>query len=364
MRVLHVIARFNVGGTATWISNLSTSLKQAGHENYLIVGEVQSGEKEDERLTEIGGMKVSSLRRRISIFQDIKTFIEVRRLIKKIDPDVINTHTAKAGVIGRLANLSLGQKRRPLVHTIHGHLLTGYFAGPIVRLFTLLEIMLSYFTDVMLFAGERVKADCFKVGIVGQKSSRVVMPGVSPINFISREHPTLTVGWLARFAKVKRPDRVIQVASKLPEIKFLLGGDGPLRNEVERNAPANCFFVGWKQPQEFWSYCDIALLTSDNEALPISLIEAQLVGLPCITTPAGSANEVVINGKNGMVSKSFDSTELVCEILRLSEDVNLRTKMGTAGKKRAESLFSLDRQLRDHLSAYSEAIAIRQKMSK
>ena len=94
MRVLHIIARFNVGGTATWISNLSQSLDQAGHKSFVMSGYVQEGEEEDSRFKSIGGVHVPNLGRRIALVGDIKALFEIRAQIKQIDPDVINTHTA------------------------------------------------------------------------------------------------------------------------------------------------------------------------------------------------------------------------------------------------------------------------------
>jgi len=364
MKVLHIIARFNVGGTATWIANLSKSLMDAGHETSLIVGEVQEGEVEDSRINDIGGIKLNRLGRKVAIVGDLSTLWQIRKLIKQVNPDVINTHTAKAGTLGRLANLSLGKKRVPLTHTIHGHLLTGYFSRPVVNVVAKTESMLSQFTDVMLFAGEKVKSESISAGVKGQSATRVVMPGIS-INYKSKKvDPSVTVGWLARFAGVKRPDRVISIARKMPELKFLLGGDGPLREMIELDAPSNCVFVGWQEPEEFWSQCDIALLTSENEALPISLIEAQLAGLPCVTTPAGSAPEVVLDDVNGLVSQDFEVNALVTALKKLSLDKTLREDYGQFGQKRAKEVFSLERQLADHLEAYETAIKIRESKRK
>jgi len=359
MKVLHIIARFNVGGTATWISNLSTSLKNEGHESYVLAGNVQSGEDEDLRFHDIGGIRLPALGRRIALLSDVKALMATRRVIKEIEPDIINTHTAKAGVIGRLAAFSLGRNRPAIVHTIHGHLFRGYFGSIGTWIVGVVERLLSRITDVMLFAGERVKSDCISRGINHQKNTFVVMPGVNIEIPVKREHTNITVGWLARFALVKRPERVVEIAREIPDVQFLIGGDGPLRTQIEKEAPRNCVFLGWVSPEKFWSQIDIALLTSDNEALPISLIEAQLSGLPCVSTPAGSAPEVVLNGVNGFVSENFDSIELAKLIKVLVSNSDLRTRMGEEARQRSQALFSLKRQLNDHIKAYEQAKRIR-----
>jgi glycosyltransferase involved in cell wall biosynthesis len=359
MKVVHVIARFNVGGTATWIGNLSKSLVREGHESYVLAGVVQTGETQDPRFEEINGIRIGTLGRKIALWSDLKSILEIRKIIKELSPDVINTHTAKAGVIGRLAAFSLGRNRPAVVHTIHGHLLIGYFGQGGTRLVTLIERFMSRITDVMLFAGERVKEDCLAHGISHQKASFIVMPGVSIVSSKKRSGQSITVGWLARFAVVKRPERVLEVAHQLPEVNFVLGGDGPLREEMQSAASENCAFLGWVAPENFWSQVDIALLTSDNEALPISLIEAQLCGLPSVCTPAGSAPEVVVDQVNGFVAKTFDSSELSKLVRELVTNSRLREKMGSSAQQRAEQMFSLNKQVKDHLKAYSTAIEIR-----
>jgi len=360
MRILHVIARFNVGGTATWISNLSQSLSKAGHESHVLSGYVQEGEEEDSRFESIGGVHTPNLGRRIALLGDIKAFFEIRSQIMQVNPEVLNTHTAKAGVLGRLAALSLGGKRPAIVHTIHGHLFRGYFGKFTVSLISLVESLLSRFTEVMLFAGLRVKQDCIERGVSHQLATRIVMPGISVPVLELQDHMPITVGWLARFAKVKQPQRVLELATAFPEVNFLLGGDGPLKSDMVDNAPANCIFLGWTtSPEEFWSQCDIALLTSDNEALPISLIEAQMCALPCVTTPAGSASEVVIDGVNGFVSKEFSAESLRKPLSNLISEHSLRLRLGDQGRIRASEIFSLARQLSDHLEAYQLAIELR-----
>ena len=359
MRVVHVIARFNVGGTATWIANLSHSLVEKGHENYVLAGMVQSGEVEDVRFEAINGIRIGKLGRKVTFLADLQSLLEIRRVLKRLSPDVVNTHTAKAGVLGRLATFSLGRKRPAVVHTIHGHLLTGYFGTGGTLLSTGIERIMSRMTDVMLFAGEKVKLDCLAKGIKHQKYSYVVMPGVEISPKKKRYGSKVTVGWLARFANVKRPNRVLEIAKELPGVNFVLGGDGPLRPGMQLDAPKNCKFLGWIDPKDFWSQVDVALLTSENEALPISLIEAQLFGLPSVCTPAGSAPEVVINEENGFVANSFSSLELSQLVKKLTSNAALRRKMGASAKKRAKKIFSLEKQVTDHLIAYTHAIEIR-----
>lgn len=369
MRVMHLIARFNKGGTATWISNLAESQINNQYQILVCAGYVSEGEKEDERFNDLSGKHISGLGRDITFFGDFIALLEIRKLIKEFRPDVLNTHTAKAGVLGRLAALSLFSKRPTLVHTLHGHLLTGYFGRLGTIMASFIERSLSKVTDLTLFAGERVRDDCLKVGIGTRRESSVVMPGVkepitiSQVSARSELHlelgsEVIYVGWLARIAPIKRIDRLMEIALQFPEISFLIGGMGENYENIVKNAPSNCIFLGWIDSTKFWSACDIALLTSDNEALPISLIEAQLTGIPTVTTPAGSAIEVVLDGVNGYVT-DFSIPSLVSALRKLIASPSLRKEMGYRGRERARMLFSIERQFRDHHSAYTEAINAR-----
>ncbi|NDC48560.1 MAG: glycosyltransferase family 1 protein [Micrococcales bacterium] len=360
MRVLHIIARFNVGGTAAWIHELTKNLSGVGIESLVATGEVGKSEFESQLLQELNYTHMKGLGNSVNPLQDLKAFWEIRNLIKSYNPDVVNTHTAKAGLLGRLANFSLGEGRKPLAHTLHGHLLYGYFPKPIVRLVVIIEKVLSSFTDLIIFAGEKVQLDCLNVGIGKLDQSVVMYPGVSEVKLSKEsarrtESDRLRVGWLGRVTKIKRPDRVLEIAGKLPNLDFYVGGEGDLLKTCKESAPNNVSFLGWSNPHEFWREMDICLLTSDNEALPISIIEAQLNGLPTVATDVGSTSEVVIDGESGYLT-SVDIDEMVEKLTTLSENSNLREEMGKKAKARAREVFSPQRQRDDHIAAYKMAI--------
>ena len=125
MRILQIITRVNQGGTAKWIEVLAEGLRESGIENYVAAGRVSKNESEDPVFTLLGGISIEHLNNSINPLNDLKAFVETRRLIKQYQPDVLNTHTSKAGVIGRMAALSLFRNRPILIHTFHGHLLVN-----------------------------------------------------------------------------------------------------------------------------------------------------------------------------------------------------------------------------------------------
>jgi glycosyltransferase involved in cell wall biosynthesis len=366
VRIVHVIARFNQGGTAAWLSVLIEGQRLQGHDVVLLAGNVQAKEVEDSRFAELGGLHIKGLGRSISIFQDLKVFWALRKMLLQIDPDLINTHTAKAGLVGRLAARSIFMSKIAVVHTFHGHILYGYFGKIKTNIFVLLEKVLCGLTDVVLVSGSKVKKELISKKIGREYQFIVIRPGVPPIATLSRKtvrqklsiaEDRFTIGWLGRLTEIKRPDRVLELAEKLPNFTFLLGGDGELLEPLRQKAPKNVILTGWTTPDDIWSASDIALLTSANEAQPISLVEAGSAGLPLIGEDVGSVSEVIQNAFNGYLTHDLDSR--IKAIQKLASDPELRHQMGEAAKKTAVEMFGVEQFLDSHKLAYEKAIKIR-----
>lgn len=363
MKILQVIARVNRGGTARWLEELITSLRSRGHDVILVAGRVQTGETEDEAFEKLDGIRIENLGRSVSLLSDLKSINEVRNLIIKLKPDLINTHTAKAGVIGRLAAVSILKDRPTIVHTFHGHLLYGYFPKLKSKILILIEKFLANVSDILIAAGDKVKSELIEAGIGKEDQYFVARPGVEipdiepngeirlRMNF---QEGQVIVGWLGRLAPIKRPDRVIEIAKVLSETIFLIGGDGELLSSLELDLPKNVRLLGWTKPEEIWAACDIALLTSDNEAQPISLIEASLAGLPVVAENVGSVSEVVNSEVTGLLVSNH--AERIQALKSLISSPELRNKMGDAGKKYCAKKFGPQQFLDSHLKAYETAI--------
>ncbi len=365
MRIVHVIARFNQGGTAGWLSVLIEGQRLAGSDVFLLSGSVQANEKEDFRFSELGGIRIQGMGRSISPIQDIRATLALRKILIEIEPDIVNTHTAKAGLIGRLAARSIFSRKIAIVHTFHGHILYGYFGKIRTEVFILLEKILSGITDVILVSGLKVKNELLKERIGKEAQYIVVRPGVPPMTILSRgdirqklsiSQDQLVIGWLGRLTEIKRPDRVLELAERLPNYFFLIGGDGELLESLSKVAPLNVILLGWTNPAELWSASDIALLTSDNEAQPISLVEAALAGLPLIGENVGSVSEVIQNTINGFLTHDLNSR--VKAIEELAKNPGLRQQMGEAARMTAVELFGVEQFLKAHSQAYEKAIEV------
>lgn len=358
-----MIARVNRGGTARWLEELIRSLRDSGHQTILYAGTVQGGEIEDDCFISLGGKRIAGLGRSISLWGDLQAIWQVRKLLIIESPDVLNTHTAKAGVIGRLAALSLGKNRPAIVHTIHGHLLYGYFSKAKTLIFSQIEKFLASRSDVIIAAGDNVRNELLGVG-VGQAEDFVVarpsvrLGSVEPKNEVRTKlgisQSEIVIGWLGRLAQVKRPDRVIELAKKFENLTFVIGGDGDLLSSLKTDLPPNVRLLGWSKPEEIWVVSDIALLTSDNEAQPISLIEAGFAGLPAVAENVGSVSEVIDNNVTGILVSNLD--ERIKAISALVGNKELRIQMGNSAKEYCENRFGRQQFLESHLEAYKLAL--------
>lgn len=360
MKVLHIIARMNVGGTATYLVNLLQGLRDAGIDNILIFGDVESNEKEDSRTVILNSRKLASLGKSISPYRDFRAYRQFKRIVEEYQPDVIHSHTFKAGVLARLT-----QQGALLVHSYHGHHLNDSDYKGIKRLLLILiERLLARRNQAIISVGERVRKDLLNYRIGTPERMFSIPPGIKMPEVLNKTHlltkfglntGTLKIVWMGRLTSVKRPDRILNIAALFPEIDFLIAGEGELGESLQTKKSDNVYFLGIQKSDEIWNLADIGLLTSDSEGMPLSLIEAQAAGVPCVATNVGSVSEIITHGKTGFVT-DFE-TESMCEaISKLVNDGNLRGKMSEEARLRARSNFSIKRMVDAHIMVYTRVL--------
>ena len=176
IKVLRIIARMNIGGPAIQVTTLMNYIPQSEVCQSLITGECEAGEKDYLEFNRIGldRMRIPSLGRSINLISDVKALLEIRKVIKQLTPDIVHTHTFKAGLLGRLAALSV-RNHPHLVHTFHGHILNGYLGCAKLAILKTIERFLAVKTDVLVAVGERVRDELKEVG-VGKNNKFVVVP--------------------------------------------------------------------------------------------------------------------------------------------------------------------------------------------
>jgi glycosyltransferase involved in cell wall biosynthesis len=291
---------------------------------------------------------------------DLKALIQLREVISDFNPDLIHTHTFKAGFLMRIIQPSV-----PLVHTFHGHHLSDPDYGWIKRrLIVFLDKYPTSNTKKFIAVGQKVKRDLVLKSIGDEGDYVIIPPGILPLkgrnrkailNHFNIEDERLRIVWLGRLTNVKRPDRVLMLAKRFPFANFLIAGNGELLKSLQENSIQNVFFLGNQNASEILSIADILLSTSDSEGMPLSIIEGQMMGVPCVVTNVGSVAEIVQNEKTGLVVPNNDEA-LIEGLDRMLSDARLRTKMSRASRIRSQEKFSRDKMVSSHLELYEKVV--------
>jgi glycosyltransferase involved in cell wall biosynthesis len=253
----------------------------------------------------------------------------------------------------------------PIIHTFHGHHLYDPDYGKFARLvLNGIERKLARRSKKILTIGSRVGKELLDVGIGKKSQYQSIAPGVRVPKLSDRSkiverfslYPDrLNVLWMGRLTRVKRPDRVIELAKHYPEVNFIMAGDGELREELEAKADENVHFLGVQNSDEMFSLADIVLLTSDSEGMPLTLIEGQMAGVPAIATDVGSVSEIVENDLTGLLT-STHIEQIISSLGRLLGDSMLRSTMAKNARERALDIFSIEKMVESHIQVYKQAL--------
>lgn len=374
VRVLRIIARMNVGGPAVQVSGLMRGFDQELFEQELLTGYCAADEADylEKVATDVKAIRIDGLGRSIKPRADLTALFAIVKEIRRFKPDVIHTHTAKAGVVGRVASILSGQKSIR-VHTFHGHLLHGYFGPGKTKLVILVENFLALFTHQLLAVGKQVQDDLIAAGIGNLNKFAVIPPGLKLAKVPSRQDARIELGlnqneiycaFIGRITQIKRPDRFLDVVTKIKadgaKVKFIVVGAGEQLQYCQdrvtnENLPVT--FLGWREDIEVvLAASDFAILTSDNEGTPLSLIQAGMVGIPVVATNVGSINEIVVTGKTGFLT-DLSVGQLVTAVHRLSGNSELRAQMGSQGREYTLARYGVVRLVRNHEDLYHELIS-------
>ena len=364
----------NVGGPAIQISGLMKNLDIRRFEQLLVTGYCSDDEIDylDEHDISIPIQRVGGLGKRVHLLNDLQALLRIRKIIHEFKPDIVHTHTAKAGFLGRLAVLSI-RRRALTVHTFHGHLLHSYFGKLKENGIILIERLLAKFTDALISVGEKVRDELLLARIGEITQFHVVGPGLEISDIPSRSVATkslgileseFTVTWIGRAVAVKAPHRILEVAQECQQremnARFLFVGNGPLEDDLQRIAGENHLniqFLGWQTEIEtILSVSDLVILTSLNEGTPVALIQAQMAGVPVLATSVGSTSEVMIHGTTGFAVPYSKVTfaNIIEDFLRNPRKIQ---EFGSSGKSYVLSKFSLENLVKAHEELYTKLLS-------
>jgi glycosyltransferase involved in cell wall biosynthesis len=385
VRVLRVIARLNMGGPALHVAYLAAGLAERGYETTLVAGTLARGEDSMAFVADELGIEVErleELHREISPVRDAVAIVRLARLIRRVRPDILHTHTAKAGAVGRLAALLAGDARPPIVvHTFHGHVLRGYFDPLRTAGFRLLERWLATKTTALVAVSPQVRDDLVALGVAPRERFVVVRLGIELEQRVAAEQDgrgesrrilgigpdRFAVGWIGRMTGVKRTDDVLRAFRRLRDrgvdACLCMVGDGPDRPAVERRAHElgvmrDTLFLGYQEEvAPFYAAFDAMVLPSINEGTPVSALEALAAGRPVVATRVGGVPDVVREGEDGFLVEAGDVDALADRLARLAADPELRERLGAAGRARVIPRYSVERLIDDVDLLYRSLLA-------
>jgi len=325
IKVMRLIARMNIGGPAIHVHLLAKGLDEKKFKSILVTGKISPQEGDMSYLfkpMETKPIIIHELQREISIMMDIKAFFQIFKILRREMPDIVHTHTAKAGTSARIAavmyNIICRQNVR-MVHTFHGHVFEGYFSRAKSLLFVWIERLLAKSTDVVIAISETQKKELAeKFRIAAPAKIKTIELGFDLNPFLKSralrghfrknlglDNNTLLIGIIGRLVPIKNHIMFLKAAEAFLEqnpdvrVKFIVVGDGELRGELEGYCNRNGLsryvrFCGWiRNVSEVYSDLDILALTSINEGTPVSIIEAMACSVPVIATDAGGVLDLL-----------------------------------------------------------------------
>ena len=403
MKVLRIIARLNVGGPARHVVWLTAGLKP-DYETLLVAGVVPPGEEDMSYVAQDAGVTpliVTEMSREISL-KDALTVWKLYRLMAREQPDIVHTHTAKAGTVGRVAGLAyrwltpatlIGRPRRcRFVHTYHGHVFHSYYGRNKTRLFLGVERLLARVaTDRIVVISPQQREEIHRRFRVGRSDQFIVVPlGIELGVFdnpetrrdafrsqIGARAGEVLIGIVGRLTEVKNHQLFLRAAARLKEItktriRFLVIGDGGLRQQLETLAKElaltdDVLFLGTRRdPENFYAGLDIVALTSLNEGTPLSLIEAMASGRPAIATAVGGVVDLLgpalheAKGyqvcERGVLVEGTGVESFAQGLARLVDDDSMRRELSARGRVYVTENYSKSRLLRDVSELYKQLL--------
>jgi glycosyltransferase involved in cell wall biosynthesis len=384
------VTRLNVGGPSIQAIGLSQELTAYGFDTCLIHGRLSEGEGDMTKMMPVGAAKtayVNSLVRPVAPWKDVTALWVIYRTLLQWKPEIIHTHMAKAGTLGRLAGIAYNWtagRNCParLVHTYHGHVFEGYFGWARTRLFVFIERCLCRATDAVIAISAQLRDELLDKYALARATQIKLIPlgfhldGLLALSDSHRQYARMSlnipndavvVSTVGRLTAIKQHDLFLEMAHRLMPrsntFLFLIVGDGELRAELEQKArdvgvEAATRFLGWQSDlKTIYAATDIFVLTSRNEGTPVALIEAMAAGLPTVSTDVGGVRDVVTAEDMGLLIEFGNAEALASAVASLADDLPRRQEMGRRARASVRLRFAAERLVADIRALYAELLS-------
>ena len=379
VRVLHIAEA--PGGVERYLVALLTKLKQNYSdqlENILVCSDSFDASKFEGIVSRIE--HVSDMHHAISARSDIRSVMDVRRLIGKYKPDVIYCHSSKAGAIGRMANFGMRNrdgKKNACVYNAHGWAFNMKGADEkVIRSYVMIERMLALMKASIVCISEFEKNTALAHSICTPSKLEVIYNGIDlnevqkvtsiPRDVLGIPEDAFVVGMVGRLAMQKAPDVFVKAASeikkKIPEAFFMIVGDGLNRTEVERmigeRGLGDCFLItGWvSDPLDYIGNFDLAMLLSRWEGFGLVLPEYMLTCKPIVAARVDAIPEIIIDERNGLLVDCEDYNGTARAVVRLHDDDELRKRLVENGLEIVKQRFDVERTAKAHRDLFMRVV--------
>jgi glycosyltransferase involved in cell wall biosynthesis len=380
VKVMRIIARLNVGGPSIHVVNLNAGLNSARFESLLVSGTENPGEGSMIDYAQRHGVQPVMVPEIVgeATFKprDAKALSKLYRLMRREQPHIVHTHTAKAGFLGRLAARIAAVPI--VVHTYHGHVLHSYYSPFKSELLRRMEQGLALLTDHVVAVSERVKSDLVKYAVAPPEKISVIPLGFDLEPFHSAQvwqgqfrnefglNGAALVGIVGRIFPIKNHrlflDAAARVAQQESNARFVVVGDGVMRPEIERYArqlglAERVLFTGWRRDlPRIYADLNVLVVSSDNEGTPVSAIEAMASGRAVVATRVGGLPDLVADGETGILVEPRDPDALAQAVLHLLHEPEAASRMGEAAQRATSERFAVGRLIADTEALYSRLL--------
>ena len=370
VRVMRIISRMNIGGPAIHVVLLNHGLADR-YDSLLVTGTEGAGEGSLRDLAHQRRLRlevIPELGRDISLKSDLVALVKLYRLMRRERPQIVHTHTAKAGFVGRLAARLAGV---PIIlHTFHGHVFHGYFSPRKTRLFLALERVCARFSTRIITISPHLREEIAAYGVIRPDRIDVIPLGfdLEPFTAQRREagvfrrslglpEDTRLIAAVGRLVKIKNLPLFLEAAARVhpqvPAARFIFVGDGELRADLEAQARALgigdvVVFTGWRRDlPQIYADLDAVVISSDNEGTPVCLIEAMATGCPVIATCVGGVPDLIVAGETGRLVPPGDPAALAAAMLDLVREPEGTRTMAAAAQRQIVARYGAERLITD-----------------
>ena len=375
MKILHIITRLDMGGSAEAVLQLASAQKLGGHDVAVAYG--LTTDHQDPSFfdrTGIPGYYIPGLVRELSYFGDFAAFIKLWSLIRHVRPTVLHTHSSKAGFLGRLAGRLAGCGA--VVHSPHGHVFYGYFSPERADLFVKLERFAARFCDRLLPLTDTEADDYVRLKVAAAEKMVTVPMGIylgrykNPSKDRAEVRQTLripedapVVGWIGRLDPIKDCNTFISsyplVESEAPGVKYLIVGNGEERSALLQRAEKigvhKIIMTGRRTDiPDLLNAMDVLCLTSLNEGLGRVIVEAMSAGVPVVATTVGGVPEIV--GGAGILVPPREPEATAAALVNILRHGKFRDELMEKGRKRAER-YSIEATVKTLEALYKEILS-------